>query len=78
MINEETIFSNQSLVDLSSVLDRSIFFKISRSYIINMNHLSEIDKNVSYSCVMSNNARLPITRAKYKELLNKIDEVFNM
>ena len=43
-----------------------------------MNHLSEIDKNISYSCVMSNNARLSITRSKYKELLLKIDEVFNM
>jgi two-component system LytT family response regulator len=77
-IDDQVLYSNQSLVELNTILDKSIFFKISRSYIINMNHLSEIDKNVSYSCVMSNHARLPITRSKYKELLLKIDEVFNI
>jgi len=77
-IDDQVLYSNQSLSELNTILDKSIFFRISRSFIINMNHLSEIDKNISYSCVMSNNARLSITRSKYKELLLKIDEVFNM
>lgn len=78
MVDGDPIYSNQSLVELNTILNKSIFFKISRSYIINLNHLSEVDKNISYSCVMSNHARLPLTRSKYKELLLKIDDVFSM
>lgn len=60
------------------ILDPNVFYRLNRSQIVNIHEILKIELGLSYVCVMSNGFKLPISRNKYKSLLNKIESLFGM
>ncbi|MFW0735633.1 MULTISPECIES: LytR/AlgR family response regulator transcription factor [unclassified Flavobacterium] len=60
--------SSKNLGEYSSLLDPVIFFRVHHSYIVNINHITKINKKQGYYCEMSNGAKLPIARRRIDSL----------
>ena len=66
------------LSKIESILDSNIFYRLSRSHIVNVREISKIERSMNYVCVMSNGFKLPLPRDKYKNLLMQIEKLFGM
>ena len=66
------------LSKIESILDSNIFYRLSRSHIVNVREISKIERSMNYVCVMSNGFKLPLPRDKNKNLLMQIEKLFGM
>lgn len=66
------ILSSRNLKEFEDKLDVNIFFRIHKSYLININNLNFIDKKKCFSCVMINGDRVPVSRRKKESFSNYI------
>lgn len=64
--------SSQTLGNFESNLPGSWFFRIHRSYIINLYHLREYTSKEGGDVVMSNDARLPVARLRIPSLQSQV------
>lgn len=64
LLNGKKILSNISLGEYSSVLDENYFFRIHKSYIVNLRHITEVSKKDGYFCEFSNLIRIPIAKRR--------------
>ncbi|GIQ61203.1 DNA-binding response regulator [Flavobacterium collinsii] len=60
--------SSKNIGEYNAMLDKTIFFRIHHSYIVNVNHIAKINKKQGYYCEMSNGAKLPIARRRLDNL----------
>ena len=68
--SKEKVFeSSKSLRTIQAELDERIFLLVHRSYIINLCHVCDVQKEF---VKMDNGEKIPISRRKYKEVLQKI------
>ncbi len=68
LTNKETLFSSYNLGWYEKALMDKGFFRISRSHIINISHVSRVSKQDGGSVIMSNDVQLPISPTKKEEL----------
>jgi two-component system, LytTR family, response regulator len=63
-----------TLTDLESRLDSSVFLRISRATIVNMNAVREVVPLIGGSgeVVLKNGTRLEVSRRRFKELVEKL------
>jgi DNA-binding LytR/AlgR family response regulator len=61
--------SNKSLKSIQDDLDERIFIEVHRSYIINMLHICDVHKDY---VKMNNGKKVPISRRRNKEVIQKI------
>ena len=66
------------LSKIENILDSNIFYRLSRSHIVNVREISKIECSMNYVCVMSNGFKLPLPRDKNKNLLMQIEKLFGM
>lgn len=67
-----TVFLTSNLLkDIEEKLRDANFYRINRTYLANLNHCHEICKNGSLEIVFTSGAKLPVSRSRYKELLEK-------
>ena len=78
MRDESVKHCSMMLNKMESILDTTIFFRLNRSYIVNLHEISKIERGVNYVCVMSNGFKLPVPRARYRTLLNEIEGLFGL
>ena len=78
MRDESVRQSSQALTKIERILDPDVFYKLNRSFIINIREIARIERLGTYTCVMSNGFRLGVPRGKYKKLLNEIERIFGM
>jgi two-component system LytT family response regulator len=79
MMRDESIrHSSQALNKIERILDPDVFYKLNRSFIINIREITRIEKRGNYVCVMSNGFKLGIPRGRYKKLLFEIERIFGM
>jgi len=69
LISGKEIVSSKNLGEYLKIISSPLFFRIHKSHVINIHHLSKIEKENGNYCVLSNNKILPISQRKYKELL---------
>ncbi|GAB4203616.1 MAG: LytTR family DNA-binding domain-containing protein [Bacteroidia bacterium] len=60
------IISSRTLKDYEDILDKNIFFRVSRSAIVNLNHIKEYNNN-DETLTLSENRQIHISRAKWTE-----------
>ena len=69
--NGKVSISSKNIGDYESrVLDKSTFFRIHNSYVINMRYLKRIIKTDGNSCEMENGAIIPISKRR-REAFNR-------
>jgi len=68
MKNKEEIVACKNLGQFEELLDKSVFFRIHHSYIINFKHLISISKKSGYHCEMINNVNLPVAKRRQESL----------
>lgn len=69
--NKNDYISYDSLKKWSEMLDETLYFSPHRAYIVNLNKISNVDKEYVY---LENGERIPIARRKYSELVRKMAE----
>lgn len=66
--------TNKNLGDYEKTLDRSIFFRIHNSYIINMEYVVKINKKDGTYCELTNGLTIPIAKRRQEDF-NKFIKV---
>lgn len=64
LFNGEKIVSSKNLGEYEKLLNRTYFYRIHHSYIINIRHLLSIIKKDGSYCELSNNISLPIAKRR--------------
>ena len=72
LINGSQIVSAKTLSEFESVLDTNNFFRIHRSFIININYIKDYVKGNGGHVVMKNGAELEVSRRKKEEFISRI------
>ena len=70
----EKIISSRGLYYYNDLLGAP-FLRIHNSYTINLDHLSQLDRSVDYTAVLSNGDRLPVSRRKKDEILDYLKKI---
>ncbi len=69
--DRQSILSCKNLGEFESILTPKDFIRIHHSYIVNAQHIRYIDKNHGWSCILSNDASIPISRRKHDEITSR-------
>lgn len=65
------IISSRTLKDYESILDKNMFFRVSRQHIVNLSHIKEYN-NTQEMLILSENHKIHIARTKWNEFNNAI------
>lgn len=77
-IQEDFIIVSKTLKYFESLLDKSIFFRIHKSYLINVNYVVEIIKdNNNHYVALKNGTKVLIARRRLKDFKGKIKDLLN-
>jgi two-component system LytT family response regulator len=56
--------------------DNLVFFRIHRSYLVNMEHIQKLIKNEGFYIVLDNGTTLPITKSRQQDFLAAIEDIY--
>lgn len=73
LVNGKKMIASKNLGEYEMILNPAFFFRIHRSYIVNLNFISNIFKNDGYYCEMSNKEKLPVAKRRIEYLLKFIN-----
>ena len=68
----DKVVSSKSLGEYEKILDSSIFFRIHKSTIINLDFLKGFSSYQGYFVILEDNTKLPISRRRYIEFKNAV------
>lgn len=66
------ITSSSNIGSHSLLLPKELFIRIHNSYVVNVNFIQFIQKGENWNVVLTNGAKIPVSRRKKEELLVKI------
>lgn len=69
-VSGEKIFINKSLKEMESLLNEDAFFRVHKSFIVNLQKIKRYVRNGADHLIMENGEKLPISRKKKKDLLD--------
>ena len=67
--NEETLLIAKLLKNVEQDLKDTHFYRVSRKFMVNLNHCHEILTRGGYELVLSDGTKLPVSRSRYKQLV---------
>ncbi|MCC7318479.1 MAG: LytTR family transcriptional regulator [Bacteroidales bacterium] len=72
LTNHTPIVVSHSIANIEKLLGNESFFRSHQSYLVNINHIKEINKTGNYSIVLSDNSLIPIATRKRKEIFQML------
>jgi two-component system LytT family response regulator len=72
----KTVTVSKPLLDYDNLLQDTSFFRIHKSFLINLLHVKEYQRGEGGLVIMSDNAEIEVSRRKKDQFLLKIKEVF--
>ena len=72
MKNSTSIVVSKGIKTIEELLKGKGFIRPHQSYLVNMNHITLVDKADDYSLIMTNQERIPIAIRRRKEILKNI------
>jgi two-component system LytT family response regulator len=76
LINNKTLLISKPLFDYERLLAGTTFFRIHKSFLINLMHVKEYVRGEGGTVVMSNNMEIEVSRRKKELFLTKVRESF--
>jgi two-component system LytT family response regulator len=76
LINSKTITISKPLFDYEKLLTGTTFFRIHKSFLINLFHAKEYIRGDGGIVIMSNGADIEVSRRKKDQFLSKVKESF--
>ena len=70
------ILASRPLLDYETLLQDNLFFRVHKSFLINLKHVKEYQKGEGGIVIMSNGAELEVSRRKKDSFLARMKEVF--
>jgi DNA-binding LytR/AlgR family response regulator len=64
------------LIEMEKKLPQSIFFRVSRTSIVNVTAIRTIHRNVQYTLTLTNGYRIQIPRTGYKLLISFMEKIY--
>ncbi len=74
--DKKTVTVSKPLLEYESMLDDTSFFRVHKSFLVNLRHVREYQRGEGGIVIMSNNAEIEVSRRKKEQFLLKIKEVF--
>lgn len=71
-----TVTVSKPLADYDELLSDVFFFRVHKSFLINLRHVKEYQRGEGGLVIMSNNMEIEVSRRKKEQFLLKIKEVF--
>lgn len=72
--NHAPIIVSRNIREFETELSHSHFFRTHQSYLVNLKHISKIDKADGFTLILSDNSRIPTSIRKKKALLQILNE----
>jgi len=69
LTNHAPIVVSRSIKDVEKELGADNFFRSHQSYLVNINHIKEINKSENYSILLSDDSQIPTATRKRKEII---------
>src|SRR6185369_7290687 len=76
LVNNKTIMISKPLFDYDRLLTETLFFRIHKSFLINLLHAKEYIRGDGGIVVMSNGMDIEVSRRKKEQFLVKVKEAF--
>lgn len=73
--NDPKILVSKSLKEYESLLAHHGFFRAHQSYLVNLNHVSKVDKSDGGFIVMNNKHEIPISSRQMKSLIHMLEQL---
>jgi len=69
LTNHAPIVVSRSIKEVEKQLGPANFFRSHQSYLVNINHIKEINKSENYSILLSDDSQIPTATRKRKEII---------
>lgn len=76
LINQRSILVSKPLMDYEKLLTETTFFRVHKSFLINLLHIKEYLRGEGGSVIMSNSTAIEVSRRKKEQFLQKVKEFF--
>jgi len=76
LTNNKSILISKPLFDYDKLLADSVFFRVHKSFLINLMHVKEYRRGEGGSVVMSNGTNIDVSRRKKELFLNRMRASF--
>jgi two-component system LytT family response regulator len=72
--NSEEVFASKSIGEFEVLLKNNKFLRVHQSYIVNLEHLISIDKNLNrHYCLLNGNKIIPISVRKFRIIKDRLE-----
>ncbi len=75
-VKREHIVVGKPLLEMEKKLPQSIFFRVSRTSIVNVTAIRTIHRNVQHTLTLTNGYRIQIPRTGYKLLISFMEKIY--
>jgi two-component system, LytTR family, response regulator len=76
LVNNKTIMISKPLFDYDRLLAGTLFFRVHKSFLVNLLHVKEYMRGEGGTVVMSNGMEIEVSRRKKEQFLVKVKEFF--
>jgi two-component system LytT family response regulator len=76
LAGNKTVTVSKSLIEYDTILKDTSFFRIHKSFLINLHHVREYQRGEGGMVIMSDNAEIEVSRRKKEQFLLKVKEIF--
>lgn len=76
LVNNKTIMISKPLFDYDRLLAGTLFFRVHKSFLVNLLHVKEYMRGEGGTVIMSNGMEIEVSRRKKEQFLVKVKEFF--
>ncbi|MEP6950007.1 MAG: response regulator [Ginsengibacter sp.] len=76
LVNNKTIMISKPLFDYDRLLAGTLFFRVHKSFLVNLLHVKEYMRGEGGTVIMSNGMEIEVSRRKKEQFLAKVKEFF--
>jgi two-component system LytT family response regulator len=73
---KRTVTVSKSLIEYDNLLQETQFFRIHKSFLVNLNHIKEYQRGEGGLVIMTDNAEIEVSRRKKEFLLSRMKELY--